>query len=409
MSIETSPKTQGANATAKSVHRSDKLSGKSDTPVANKGFSALMDSFSATDSVSDTVTTDALIPQADPLAPAVNPDTDAASTASIASTLSATVASATPPQTTTQPGSLATTDLAKGDGNTLFTGLRPVSTPMGRPAAHNAMLTAHGTDNAPKVALSNQGKESTTMNLMLDQSATKASSHSQVQTLLENKNVVLPQTMKEAQIDLHDMQISMAAIRPEPEVASVVATGVMGEGWLRQTERHGTKSSSSSSESGFESAFGQTMANVERDRAVFEVSAPSALVPDSSVAETVSYWVTHGVQNAELKLEGFGGDPVEVSISINGDQAQIGFRTDQADVRQVLEGATSHLKELLMSEGLQLSGVSIGSSGKEGANSGEQRQRQDAKRVLFAKTEIVRPLTSRVVGSSVGRSLDLFV
>ena len=399
MSIESSPKTQGANATAKSVHRSDKLSGKSDTPVADKGFSALMDSFSATDSVSDTVTTDALIPQADPLA--VNPDTDAASTLA--------AVSATPSQTMTQL--LATTDLAKGDGNTLFTGLGPVSTPMGKPAltAHKAMLTANGTDNAAKVALSNQGKESTTMNLMLDPSVAKASGPSQVQTLLENKNMMQSQTMKEAQIDLHDMQMSMAAVRPEPDVASVVATGVMGEGWLRQSERHGTKSSSSSSESGFESAFGQTMANVERDSAVFEVSAPSALVPDSSVAETVSYWVTHGVQNAELKLEGFGGDPVEVSISINGDQAQIGFRTDQADVRQVLEGATSHLKELLMSEGLQLSGVSIGSSGKEGANSGEQRQRQDAKRVLFAKTEVVRPLTSRVVGSSVGRSLDLFV
>ena len=69
----------------------------------------------------------------------------------------------------------------------------------------------------------------------------------------------------------------------------------------------------------------------------------------------------------ELKLDGLGGETVEVKISLKGDQAHIGFRTDQPEIRQMLEGALAHLKEALKSEGLVLSGVSVGASGQDGS------------------------------------------
>ncbi len=87
----------------------------------------------------------------------------------------------------------------------------------------------------------------------------------------------------------------------------------------------------------------------------------------AGIADTVAYWAAQGVQNAELKLDGFGEHPVQVHIALNGDQAQIGFRTDQPEIRAILEGANGPLKELLRSEGLTLTGVSVGSSGERSA------------------------------------------
>ena len=137
---------------------------------------------------------------------------------------------------------------------------------------------------------------------------------------------------------------------------------------------------------------------------------PSAVSFESMVADTVSYWTTQGIQNAELKLDGFGSQPVEVSISLNGDEAHIGFRTDQPEIRNILEGAVAHLKELLTSEGLVLSGFSIGTSGQGGANSQDRRDQNGTRQAMIAVKEAQtgeRP--QRVNLSSVGRALDLFV
>jgi flagellar hook-length control protein FliK len=118
-----------------------------------------------------------------------------------------------------------------------------------------------------------------------------------------------------------------------------------------------------------------------------------------------------GVQSAELTLDGFGSDPVEVSISLNGDQAQIDFRTDQADVRQALEAATADLRNLLSGEGLQLAGVSVGSSGGRSAQGDAQQSSPGARQVVLPQESGTAP-APRIVRSSnpsVGRSLDMFV
>jgi flagellar hook-length control protein FliK len=136
---------------------------------------------------------------------------------------------------------------------------------------------------------------------------------------------------------------------------------------------------------------------------------PTMLSVESKVADTVSYWVTQGVQNAELKLDGFGGQPVEVSISLKGDEAHIGFRTDQPEIRQMLEGAVAHLKDLLSGEGLVLSGVSVGTSGQDGAGAQEQRNRPGTRQATITSTDVVPTESRQRVNQSVGRAVDLFV
>jgi flagellar hook-length control protein FliK len=139
------------------------------------------------------------------------------------------------------------------------------------------------------------------------------------------------------------------------------------------------------------------------------VADATQVSPEMRVAEQVTYWISQDVQNAELTLDGLGADPVEVSIRMSGNEAQVSFRTDELQTRDLLEGAASHLKELLQNQGLVLSGVSVGTSSSGDAGAGHQRPHQGARQTIAmpVDTEASVP-RSRSAGNQ-GRSLDLFV
>jgi len=127
------------------------------------------------------------------------------------------------------------------------------------------------------------------------------------------------------------------------------------------------------------------------------------------VAEQVNYWIGRDVQNAELKLDGLGEGAVKVNISLIGNEARVEFRTDQADTRQVLEGAVSHLKDLLGSEGLILSSVSVGTSGSGGAESREGRPHQPSRQAVVAVPQASAADAATRPARLSGRTVDLFV
>jgi flagellar hook-length control protein FliK len=144
-------------------------------------------------------------------------------------------------------------------------------------------------------------------------------------------------------------------------------------------------------------------------------ASPSAPAPamaastDAFVAEQVSYWITNDIQNAQMKLDGIGEKPVEVSITMNGNEAHIAFRTDEPQARDVLENASNHLKDMLQREGVVLSGVSVGTSGSGSNGSQERNPRQGARQAMVASSEPVArdPLARAPRVASLG--LDLFV
>jgi flagellar hook-length control protein FliK len=142
-------------------------------------------------------------------------------------------------------------------------------------------------------------------------------------------------------------------------------------------------------------------------------AAAPVLAPEMQVAEQVSYWVSHNVQNAELSLDGLGNSPVQVSISLQGNEAQISFRTDEAAAREVLQNAGAHLKEMLQSEGLVLTGVSVGHAGSGNADGSERRPRQNVRQTAIAPLQASgaesRPGPRAASTGSAGRSVDLFV
>lgn len=148
----------------------------------------------------------------------------------------------------------------------------------------------------------------------------------------------------------------------------------------------------------------------------FNLAAPTeaAAPAEVQVAEQVHYWISQDVQNAEMKLDGLGENPVEVSIRMQGNEAHVAFRSDEAATRGMLEGAEGHLKDLLQREGLQLAGVSVGTSGPQGqgaqnGQSGERRPREGVRTARVAPA-VLEPLNVPRHNTGQGeRAVDLFV
>lgn len=131
--------------------------------------------------------------------------------------------------------------------------------------------------------------------------------------------------------------------------------------------------------------------------------------PEAAVADQVSYWISQGIQNAELTFNGADAQPVQVSISLSGKEAHVEFRTDQLETRDLLAGAASHLKDLLQSQGMVLSGVSVGSSGSGGSNARERRAPSEGRQNAAKSGGEVTAVRSAAPKGTSGRAVDLFV
>jgi flagellar hook-length control protein FliK len=137
--------------------------------------------------------------------------------------------------------------------------------------------------------------------------------------------------------------------------------------------------------------------------------APFAAGSSSEVAQKVHYWVTRGVQNAELQLDAFAGGAVDVSISMLGNEAQVEFRSDQPEARKMLQDAMPQLREMLRSEGLELSGGFVGTSAQRDSQARRDGPNTAAGRV--ATIVVPDQTTTRTLQSPAmqTRALDVFV
>lgn len=147
--------------------------------------------------------------------------------------------------------------------------------------------------------------------------------------------------------------------------------------------------------------------SVETGTPVAEASQTAA---EDALAEQVAFWVSENLQNAELTVT-HDGKPVEVSVSMSGKEAHIVFGSDQSETRELLDASVAQLRDLLHSEGLTLSGVTVGESGARNPNSdggsdtprGRQGGRQAQVTAPAADMGSVRP---RILTES---AVDLFV
>lgn len=196
-----------------------------------------------------------------------------------------------------------------------------------------------------------------------------------------------------------------------PAGAPILAQGSVESG-LRPLERRSERSGPRIG--GSEAGGWSGVAQPEGARMDVPAVAPDCgLTTEMRVAEQVSYWIGRGAQNAELEVEGLGEGPVKVSIELQGQEARVEFRADQAQTRQVLQDAMPHLRELLEREGLVLSGMSVGTSGSERGDAGQSGQgRQGGRQGQAGVPEL--PAMALVAAANraaplSGRSVDLFV
>ena len=142
--------------------------------------------------------------------------------------------------------------------------------------------------------------------------------------------------------------------------------------------------------------------------ATFTLDAGLA-APEGAIAEKAHYWVMRGVQNAELRLDAFGGGQVEVSIAVQGSDAIVEFRSDQPEARRLLQDAMGQLRDLLKSEGMSLSGGFVGTSARQDPQpQGRRTDRQPA----IARMVLPQTAASSQLGApprQSGSSVDVFV
>lgn len=138
---------------------------------------------------------------------------------------------------------------------------------------------------------------------------------------------------------------------------------------------------------------------------------PNALGAEDRVAEQVAYWVNQKTQNAELTLQR-DGHPVEVSVSLSGNEAHVSFRSDQQQTRELLDQSMAQLSDLLRSEGLVLSGMSVGTSARDssgGGEAGQQRPREGARQAQVVSAVPAGVTSLARGGGTLDRAVDVFV
>ena len=201
----------------------------------------------------------------------------------------------------------------------------------------------------------------------------------------------------------------MDLVAKDPGLSGALVSSGLSSEVLNPPGRPANRPLSGLAATGLEGSFAQHALTPGGSADAASPTAGPAVSPESAVAEQVTYWVSQGIQNAQLKLEGFGAEPVEVNISLKGQEAQIDFRTDQPEIRQMLEGALTQLKETLAREGLVLSGVSVGSSGQEGAGAQDRRQQPNARQATVVANEAGSTVSLQRASPAAGRALDIFV
>jgi len=140
-----------------------------------------------------------------------------------------------------------------------------------------------------------------------------------------------------------------------------------------------------------------------------EIVDPAMAGAEDAVAEQVAYWVHQNIQNARLTVK-HDGQPVEVSVSLTGNEAHVAFGSDEAQTREMIDGSVAQLRDMLHREGLVLSGVTVGESGRRqgdgGGGAGGQKNPQRLAEVVAPAAAARTPGRVNVLGD---RAVDIFV
>jgi len=87
-----------------------------------------------------------------------------------------------------------------------------------------------------------------------------------------------------------------------------------------------------------------------------------------AVGKQVAWFVSQKISAASLRLNPQHLGPMEIAVSMDGDQASVSFTSQQAIVRDALESSIPRLREMLAENGLNLINVNVSQQGKSHGN-----------------------------------------
>lgn len=223
--------------------------------------------------------------------------------------------------------------------------------------------------------------------------------------------------LAETQRQFHEGMSSIQAVSGDAGLpASVAPSGQSLEGVLAQSGQSAARGGEGRSAFGQNPDTGSLSAlagpgaesTTLAENPVFDLAA--ALPAEDAVAEQVSYWVSQNIQNAELTVE-HAGHPVEVTVALSGNEAHVTFRSDQGETRALLDASVAQLRDLLESQGLVLSGMTVGDSATQGNGNQNGEQRNGAQREARQTSVQASVATdgTRRVGVVTDKAVDIFV
>jgi len=95
---------------------------------------------------------------------------------------------------------------------------------------------------------------------------------------------------------------------------------------------------------------------------------------NQQVGDRISWMISQGLRQAEIRLNPPELGMLEVRVQVNGDQTNIQFNTAHAEVKDALDAALPRLREMLAESGLNLGDVNVSQHGQQQAKSEESPQ-----------------------------------
>lgn len=126
------------------------------------------------------------------------------------------------------------------------------------------------------------------------------------------------------------------------------------------------------------------------------------------------YWISSDLKNAKMKIGNEAEGVVEISINLQGNQAQVAFKVDETLTRNALRDSGLELRDMLRSDGIELAGVSIEISGA-GVSNGDGGGGREKSRSEHRRSKPLEEVTLSLedpkltVQTNGTQKLDLFV
>ncbi len=132
---------------------------------------------------------------------------------------------------------------------------------------------------------------------------------------------------------------------------------------------------------------------------------------EKDLGQRMAWMMQNQTHRAELQVTPLHLGPLHLQIELNGSQASVSFTTPHANVRETIENALPQLREMLETQGLQLSGAGVHQQGA-GHHTGEAWQgRQETPwqgRRRGVESVHSEPLVSQLSASRSRRLVDYF-